>query len=125
MNGHIDKHVLLVDDNSVELQSIQNLLVHIGHRVTATTDPQEALSLFMLTPDKFSLLITDQVMPQMKGHELATRVKEIRKDFPVIVCSRSEEALQKLQEERKAIQRFLPKPFSRSELEDTIERILS
>ena len=125
MNRHNEKHILLVDDNSVELHSIHQLLVHIGHRVTATTDPQEALSLFMSEPDKFSLLITDQVMPWMKGHELATRVHEIREDFPVIVCSGSEAALQELQEQRVDIHEYILKPFSRSELADAIERILS
>jgi CheY-like chemotaxis protein len=125
MNGHNEKHILLVDDNTVELRSIQNLLVYIGHSVTATSDPQEALSLFMRAPDKFSLLLTDQVMPWMKGDELATHVHEIRKGFPVIVCSGSEGALQELQEEREDIQRFLPKPFSRSELAEAIQDVLA
>ncbi len=125
MNGHNEKHILLVDDNTAELRSIHQLLVHIGYRVTATTDPQEALSLFKSDPDKFSLLITDQVMPRMKGHELATRVHEVRKDFPVIVCSGCEEALQELQEQRTDIHEYMLKPFSRSELADAILRIMS
>ena len=100
MNGHHDKHILLVDDNTMELISIHKLLVHIGHSVTATTDPNEALSFFMNEPDKFSLLITDQLMPILKGHELTQRVHEIRKDFPVIVCSGSEGELLDLLEHR-------------------------
>jgi CheY-like chemotaxis protein len=107
------------------LRSIHQLLVHIGYRVTATTEPQEALSLFRSDPDKFSLLITDQIMPRMKGHELATCVHEIRKDFPVIVCSGSEGALQELQEQRADIHEYILKPFSRSELTDAVLRILS
>jgi CheY-like chemotaxis protein len=125
MNGHNEKHILLVDDNTAELRSINQLFVHIGHCVTATTDPQEALNLFRSEPDKFSLLITDQVMPRMKGNELATRVHEIRKDFPVIVCSGSEGALQELQEQRADIHGYILKPFSRFELADAIEHILS
>jgi PAS domain S-box-containing protein len=125
MNGHNEKHILLVDDNTAELRSIHQLLVHIGYSVTATTDPQEALSLFRGDPDKFSLLITDQVMPRMKGHELATRVHDIRKDFPVLVCSGSEGALHELQGQRTDIHEYMLKPFSRSELTDAIERILS
>ena len=125
MNGHHDKHILLVDDNTMELISIHKLLVHIGHHVTATTDPQEALSLFMSEPDKFSLLITDQVMPMMKGHELVTRVHEIRKDIPLIICSGVEDILPELLEQRSDICEYILKPFSKSELVNVILRILN
>ena len=125
MNGHHDKHILLVEDNTMELISIHKLLVHIGNPVTATTDPQEALSFFMSEPDKFSLLITDQVMPMMKGHELITRVHEIRKDFPVIVCSGSEGEMLDLLEHGGDISEYILKPFSRSELVNAILRVLN
>ena len=56
---------------------------------------------------------------------IALRSRGIREDIPVILCSGSEEALQELQEERKDIQIFLPKPFSRSELAEAIQDVLA
>ena len=120
MNGQRTKHILLIDDNMTDLRIIHQLLVHFGYHVTSTNDPYKALNFFREEPDKFLMIITDQFMPGLKGHELVTHVRQIREDIPVILCSGSEEALQELQEEREDIQRFLPKPFSRSELEDVL-----
>ncbi|MGD0819906.1 MAG: response regulator [Desulfomonilia bacterium] len=125
MDTGIEKYILLVDDNTIDLRSIHQLLVNLGYEVTSTTNSQEALSMFRNEPDKFDMIITDQFMPRMKGDELVISVREIRKDIPVIVCSGSEGALQELQKQMRDFQEFLLKPFSRSELADTIHRILA
>jgi PAS domain S-box-containing protein len=119
------KHILLVDDNTADLWSIHQLLVHLGYRVASTTDPHEALNIFSKESEKFVLLITDQIMPMMKGHELASHVHQIRKDFPVIVCTGSEGALQELQKYGNEIHECLLKPFSKSQIADAIKRTLS
>jgi CheY-like chemotaxis protein len=124
MNEQRTKHILLIDDNMTDLRSIHQLLVHLGHIVTSTHDPHEALGFFREEPDKFHLIITDQFMPGLNGHELVTHVRQIREDIPVILCSGSEEALQELQKQRKDVQRFLPKPFSRAELTQAIQDAL-
>ena len=125
MNGQEIKYILVVDDDMTDLRSIHQLLVHFGYHVTSTNDPYKALSFFREEPERFHMIITDQFMPGLKGHELVTHVRRIREDIPVILCSGSEEALQELQEERKDIQRFLPKPFSRSELAEAIQDVLA
>jgi CheY-like chemotaxis protein len=125
MNSQREKHILLIDDNITDLRCIRQLLVHFGYNVTPTNDPLKALNFFREEPDKYHMIITDQFMPGLKGHELVTHVRQIREDISVILCSGSEEALQELQEERKDIQRFLPKPFSRSELAEAIQDVLA
>jgi len=124
MNGENEKHILLVDDNTADLRSIHQLLIHLGYHVTSTTNSQEALCIFHNEPDKFDMIITDQNMPEMKGHEMVTHMREIRKDIPVIVCSGSEGALQELQDQRTDINEFILKPFSRSELEIATQHVL-
>jgi CheY-like chemotaxis protein len=124
MNRQHEKHILLIDDNMTDLRCIYQLLVHFGYNVTSTNDPHKALNLFREEPDKFYMIITDQFMPGLKGHELVTHVHQIRENIPVILCSGSEEALQELQEQRKDIQSFLPKPFSRSELAEAIQNVI-
>jgi CheY-like chemotaxis protein len=125
VSGEGDKHILLVDDNTADLRSIHQLLVHFGYFVTSTTDPHEALSIFREEPKKFDLLITDQVMPRMRGHELATHVHKIRKDLPVIICSGSEEAIRELQKHQVDIHDYIHKPFSKDQLMDAMQRALN
>jgi CheY-like chemotaxis protein len=119
-----DMHILLADDNAADLRSIHQLLLRLGHRVTSASDPREALDIFSQDPEGFSLVITDQVMPRMRGHELAMQIHRIRADIPVILCSGSEEVLRELQEKETAVDAFILKPFSRSELEDAIGRVM-
>jgi PAS domain S-box-containing protein len=119
-----EKHILLVDDNTADLRSIHQLLVRLGHRVNSTSSSQEALKIFRKEPDRFDMIITDQVMPRIKGHELADRVREIREDIPVIICSGSEEILQELQEKEIPARGFILKPFSKAQLVDAIRRAL-
>lgn len=125
MNGLRTKHILLVDDNWSDLRSISRLLEHLGYNVTSTINPDEAINLFREEPDKFHIIITDQFMPGLKGHELVTLARKIREDIPVILCSGSEEVLQELDSEGIGVQRFLPKPFSRSELAEAIQSVLA
>jgi CheY-like chemotaxis protein len=125
MNEQGMKHILLVDDNTTDLRTFHQLLVHLGYYVTSTNDPLTALDFFREEPDKFLMIITDQFMPGLKGHEFVILIRKIREDIPVILCSGSEEALQELQEERIDVQIFLPKPFSRSELAEAVQDVLA
>jgi CheY-like chemotaxis protein len=75
MDTGIEKYILLVDDNTIDLRSIHQLLVNLGYEVTSTTNSQEALSMFRNEPDKFDMIITDQFMPRMKGDELVISVR--------------------------------------------------
>jgi two-component system, cell cycle sensor histidine kinase and response regulator CckA len=124
-DGQDGKHILLVDDNMAHLRSIHNLLIHLNYKVVSTADPHEALKIFHDQWAKFDMIITDQMMPGMKGGELATHVRKIRKDIPVIVCSGSEEALYELQEQGADIQEYILKPFSGAQLAQAIIRIVS
>jgi CheY-like chemotaxis protein len=92
--------------------------------VTSTSDPNEALNIFRSEPKVFALVITDQVMPRMKGHELAAHIRKIRADIPVILCSGSEEIIHELKEKETHINEFVLKPFSRSQLYGAISRVL-
>lgn len=117
--------VLLVDDNAMELRSIHHMLVRMGYRVASTNDSLRALDLFQKTPEAFDLLVTDQIMPVMKGDEMASKMIEIRKDFPVIICSGSDEALQELESRPARFFAYLSKPFSSSLLAETIDRAIN
>jgi CheY-like chemotaxis protein len=119
------KHILLIDDNLSDLRSINQLLVNFGYSVTYTINPHEALNFFREEPDKFHIIITDQFMPGLKGHELVLLIRKIREDIPVILFSGYEEVLVELQGEGIDIQRFLPKPFSKSELAEAIKDLLT
>jgi len=66
--------VLIVDDEPDVVVAIEEFLRMEGYEVYSTTSPIEALE--MIKKQKYHILLTDIVMPQMDGIELLTQVKQ-------------------------------------------------
>ncbi len=79
--------ILLVDDEPSICNVLSQMLTRTGYRVTAYTDPQEALKEFRTRPAEFDLLFTDLTMPGLTGVELAKQVFEVRPDLPVVLTT--------------------------------------
>ena len=116
--------ILLVDDNAPELRTVHHMLVLLGFRVSSTNDPLKALDIFNAAPESFDLVITDQLMPVMSGHEMALSMRRVRSGLPVIICSGSEEALRKIRSSNEGFSLLISKPFTSQELNTVICRVL-
>jgi CheY-like chemotaxis protein len=81
------KHILYVDDEEGIILLMQRLLERQGYRVSAYTDPREALAAVRADAAQFDLVVTDYNMPHMSGLELAQALREIRADLPVVLTS--------------------------------------
>ena len=67
--------ILLAEDDDVMRQYLARALEKAGYAVTAVDRGTAALPL--LAPDAFDLLLTDIVMPEMDGIELAQRAGQV------------------------------------------------
>ncbi len=110
--------ILLVDDEAIVRQSIRMLLKQVGHHVQAAESGEAALVLLELC--KFELMITDYMMPGMKGDELAARVKQQWPGMPIIMVSGSLVSAGSFA----GVDRLLCKPFSMAELCEAIIQVL-
>ncbi len=63
--------ILLVEDEVSILQLIMMMLEHQGYTVMSASTPGEAISLAKAHPGEIDLLMTDVVMPEMNGGDLA------------------------------------------------------
>lgn len=79
--------ILLVEDVESLRQVISDSLDHLGYRVLSAASGEEALALVGAYRDEIHLLLTDVVMPQMKGPELAQKVVAERPQTKVIYVS--------------------------------------
>jgi PAS domain S-box-containing protein len=66
--------VLLAEDEPAILRMVKEMLKKLGYKAVVTGSPGEALQLAESNAAEISLLITDVVMPEMNGRELAERV---------------------------------------------------
>lgn len=69
----ISRHVFVVDDEVLITTSLSLILAREGFKVSPFTNPLEALEQFRVTPP--DVLISDVMMPQLSGVELAKRAK--------------------------------------------------
>ncbi len=79
--------ILLCEDQDEVRQVAQEILVRHGYHVIAARNAGEALLTCERHPRTIHLLLTDVVMPQMSGRELAVRLAPIRPEMKVLFMS--------------------------------------
>src|SRR5690606_15569928 len=79
--------ILLVEDEPAVRDLAQRILRRKGYRVVAAQNGREALDLVERHADAIDLLVTDLVMPQMDGRELAQRLAARRPGLRVLFMS--------------------------------------
>jgi PAS domain S-box-containing protein len=119
-----DERVLFVDDEPEITRMEAHMLGSLGYQPVAVTRSTEAYELFRRNPDQFDVVITDQVMPEMTGTELAGEILKIRPDLPIIVCTGFSERLTPEQTQAAGIREVLRKPIVRRDLAECIRRVL-
>jgi len=76
------RHILLVDDEPMIAETVKMLLEVDGHRVETAKDAEEALAGF--ARNKFDLIISDYMMPGMKGDAMAARMRVLAPDQAIV-----------------------------------------
>ena len=79
--------ILFVDDEESIVNMAALMIGRLGYEVQTRQDPEAALELFRSDPQRFDLVISDMSMPRMTGITLFEKLREIRPDIPVILCT--------------------------------------
>lgn len=110
--------ILVVDDDALQRALLEELLKQDEIKCLVAETPYEALNLMKENPD-IDLLITDMLMPNMKGDVLYQELLSINPDLKAIMMSG-----------KKCVNlpenvTFLEKPYKISELKDLISQLLA
>jgi PAS domain S-box-containing protein len=119
-----NERILILDDEEMIVNSVRNMLQHLGYQVTALMDNREALKLFSEKPSEFDLVITDQTMPFMTGEDLGKELMRIRPDIPVILCTGYSDLISSEKAMAKGFRGFIMKPFTVREGAELVRRVL-
>ncbi len=79
--------ILIVDDNPSICQLIEDTLKPLGYNCLKATSGKEAIDIMHKYDGEIHLLITDVVMPQINGRELAESIRKERPGIKVIFMS--------------------------------------
>ena len=108
--------MLVVDDERAVASLVGELLQLNGYMVSVETNAQSAWELFAAEPQRFDLLVTDQTMSRLSGAQLATRIRELRRDLPVVMMTGYSATIDEHKARELGIQTYLCKPVNGDEL---------
>jgi CheY-like chemotaxis protein len=119
--------ILLVEDETTVLKMSKRMLDTLGYTVLVANTPSQAIHLTQSHADAIDLLITDVVMPEMNGRDLAKHLKTIQPDLKILFMSGyTADVIAHHGVLEKGVS-FISKPFSMEELatkvRQTIEQV--
>lgn len=120
-----ETRILVVDDEVLLADLAANVLRRVGYEVETFTDPAAALDRFKSDPFAFDVIVTDQTMPGMTGLELIERVRALRPDVPIIICTGHLPEVERNGALPAGIRRVLRKPYSPGDLANLVRETLA
>jgi signal transduction histidine kinase/CheY-like chemotaxis protein len=79
--------ILLVDDEKPLVLLGEEMLATLGYEPVGFDNSRVALAAFRANPERFDLVLTDEVMPDMTGTELAGALHQLRPDLPIVLMT--------------------------------------
>ncbi|MDA0990508.1 MAG: ATP-binding protein [Verrucomicrobia bacterium] len=116
--------ILFVDDEVDIIKMHALMLASLGYRPVTTHKSTEALKLFEMDPDRYDLVITDQVMPEMSGLDLARHIHAIRPTQPIMICTGFSEGFPTELAASFGVREIVLKPAEKKEMAIAIRRAL-
>ncbi|MBI2956486.1 MAG: response regulator [Acidobacteria bacterium] len=116
--------VLLVEDEEGVRKLSRQFLEQSGYTVLEASDPAAALWLAEQHPGRIDLLVTDVMMSQMGGREVAERLTQVRPEIKVLFVSGHTDDVVLRQGILDGGAAFLQKPFSRDALARKVREVL-
>ena len=113
--------VLLAEDDASVRRLVLKTLTSKGYRVLTANDGEEALEIIRVHVGPIHILLSDAVMPGMRGAELVSRARELRPAMRVLLMSGY---LDTPPEGFQGVVRILQKPLKPSELAARIREAL-
>jgi len=110
-------HILIVDDEPINLQVLSNHLSLQNYQLTQTSDGREALALIQqgFKPD---LVLLDVMMPRMTGYEVCQKIREHfpATELPIVLLTAQNQVSDLVEGFSSGANDYLTKPISKNEL---------
>jgi CheY-like chemotaxis protein len=115
--------ILVVDDEPSVCKAIKMMLKFYGHEVQTAGDGTAALVLFEAS--QFDLIITDYLMPEMRGDQLVTRIKRCQRHQRIIMVTAFAEDFLASGKPTGGVDLVINMPFSLEEMRVAIAKVMN
>jgi diguanylate cyclase (GGDEF)-like protein/PAS domain S-box-containing protein len=116
--------ILLVEDEKAVRDLTQRILERGGYRVLSAGSGREALAMLAAQSPRLDMLLTDVVMPEIGGQDLATAVRKLMPQLPVLFMSGYNEEAVLHDGVLGEGTSFLEKPFTPAALLERVHRTI-
>ena len=116
--------VMIVDDESPLVTVAEEMLAGLGYEPFGFSSSTDALAALCMHPDRYDIVLTDEMMPDMTGTDLARAIRRVRADIPILLMS-GYSGWQLTERARSAgVSEVLRKPLVSRDIAEPIARVL-
>ncbi len=116
--------ILLVEDETGVRQLVREMLRRLGYKIHEASNGADAVRIFAQHQNAIDLLLTDVIMPQMSGRELAERLKVLQPSLKVLYISGYTDDMLAHHGVLESNVYLLQKPFAPDELAKKLREVL-
>ena len=116
--------ILLVDDEEMVAEIGKDMLEKLGYKTAVAIGGNEAIKLLKTLRHEVDLVILDMIMPDMSGGETFNRLKAIKPDIKILLCSGYSLNGQASEIMQRGCNGFIQKPFNLKQISRKIREIL-
>ena len=118
------ERVLLIDDEAPLLAVTAEVLSRLGYEPVSFSDSRAALAAFEAAPERFDVVVVDEVMPGLTGTGLASVLRRRRPALPIVLVSGYSGPILTQQALAAGVSELLIKPLQSREIATTLARVL-
>jgi signal transduction histidine kinase/CheY-like chemotaxis protein len=122
-HGH-GETILIVDDDATLVPLAEETLATLGYEAVGFNRSIAALEAFRAAPDRFDLVLTDDIMPEMTGSQLAAALHEIRPNVPILLMTGGGRLIRSPRLEAVGVREVVRKPLLSAQIAELLTRHL-
>jgi CheY-like chemotaxis protein len=116
--------VMIVDDEPQLVELAEEVVARLGYEPVGFVSSTAALQAFLADPHRFDAVLTDEMMPDLAGTELAREIRVLRPSIPIVLMSGRAVPSVVDRATEVGVDEVLRKPLHRREIAESLARVL-
>ena len=123
--GRTKYRILVIDDDEAVASMIGEMLRRMGYFSVVSSRPLNALALFSRAPERFDAVIVDEMMPDIRGTQLAIQLVQVKGDIAIILMTGRGDLITLGQVRESGVRATLIKPVLKERLRIVLGRLFT
>lgn len=116
-------HVLLVEDNELNMEIAKFVIENEGAIVTCATNGKEAVDIYKKSPGFFDIILMDIMMPEMDGLQATQCIRSFDHDIPIVAMTANAFMEDKIKAKKAGMNAHVSKPLDKDKLIRVIAKL--